>query len=125
MQPEVHNTSQLRSEYDKLTAMANMDREAVLFGGGGYNNRTRKYTTEGTETDNITEYTYESTEYDEDTFDGNVTTKGQDVMKGKDAKDLPELKLLESMGFDKDLAFAALMQSNYHVPKAISYLILN
>merc|ERR1711933_432713 len=81
--------------------------------------KQRRYTTEGTETDNITEYTYEST------FDGNMTTmatkrKEPDVKKGKN-----ELKLLESMGFDKDLAFAALIQSNYHVPKAISYLILN
>merc|ERR1712129_284137 len=105
----------MRSEYDRLTAMVNADQEQVLF--GGYN-KTRKYTTEGTETDNVTEYTEES----ESTFDGQGhTTK----MKEEKGKGLPELKLLESMGFEKDVAFAALMQSNYHVPKAISYLILS
>jgi len=119
MEPEVHNTSQMRSEYDRLTAMVNADQEQVLF--GGYN-KTRKYTTEGTETDNVTEYTEES----ESTFDGRGHTtmmKEDNGKKGK--KGLPELKLLESMGFEKDVAFAALMQSNYHVPKAISYLILS
>ena len=115
MQPEVHNSSKLRSEYDQLTA--NMDRELVLF---GYD-KTRKYTTEGTETDNVTEY--ESTEYDEDMsvriqMETKTTTKG-----GKNGKHMPEMKMLTSMGFDKELAYVALMQSNYNVPKAIHYLI--
>lgn len=117
LQPEVHNSTQLRSEYDKLTT--NMDRETVLFG--------RKYTTEGTEeTETMTGYD-DTTEYEtERSLKLEMETKGgggrydNDM---KDVKDFPEMKMLTSMGFDKELAFVALMQSNYNVPNAINYLI--
>jgi len=115
LQPEVHNSTQLRSEYDKLTA--NMDRETVLFG--------RKYTTEGTEETETAMTGYDDTEYEtERSLKLEMETKGGgDDKDMKSVKDFPEMKMLTSMGFDKELAFVALMQSNYNVPNAINYLI--
>merc|ERR1719216_551065 len=76
-QPEVHNSSKLRSEYDQLR----------LYGGYG---KTRRYTTEGTETETITEW-----EDDESMLMLMETTKGGDCDHGDD-DEVPEIRMLTS-----------------------------